>query len=56
MKHLSNATTMFEKHVLKDDEGNFITEKNGKPKMVKEPRSVKDNGWFRLSQEFKNIK
>ena len=54
MKNLYYATTMFEKHPLRDEEGNLVLEKNGKPKIVKEFRTVKDNGWCHLSQEYKN--
>ena len=54
MKNLHYATTMFEKHPLQDEEGNLVLEKNGKPKIVKEIRTVKDNGWYHLSQEYKN--
>ena len=54
MKKLNYATTMFEKHPLRDEEGNLVVEKNGKPKIVKELRTVKDNGWYHLSQEYKN--
>jgi hypothetical protein len=54
MKNLHYATTMFEKHPLRDEEGNLVLEKNGKPKIVKEIRTVKDNGWYHLSQEYKN--
>ena len=44
---------MFEKQVLLDEEGNPVTEKNGKPKMVKVSRVVKDNGWSTLSQSYR---
>ena len=54
MKNLHNATTMFEKQQLHDEEGNLVLEKNGKPKTVKVFRTVKDNGWYRLSQEYQN--
>lgn len=52
MKNLHYATTMFEKQVLRDEEGNPVMEKNGKPKMVKVLRTVKDNGWYHLSQAY----
>ena len=54
MKNLYYATTMFEKHPLRDEEGNLVLEKNGKLKIVKELRTVKDNGWYHFSQEYKN--
>lgn len=56
MKNLVHATTMFEKHQLRDEEGNLVFEKSGKPKMVKVLRTVRDNGWVLLSQEYKNRK
>lgn len=54
MKNLLYATTMSERHQLRDEEGNLVLEKNGKSKIVKELRTVKDNGWYHLSQEYKN--
>lgn len=54
MKNLVHAATMFEKHQLQDEEGNLVFEKSGKPKMVKVLRTVRDNGWVYLSQEYKN--
>lgn len=44
---------MFEKQAARDEEGNPVMEKNGKPKIVKMFRTVKDNGWVHLSQEYK---
>lgn len=52
MKNLHYATTMFEKQALRDEEGNPVMEKNGKPKMIKVFRTVKDNGWYHLSQTY----
>jgi hypothetical protein len=53
MKNLLYATTMSEKHPLRDEEGNLVMDKNGKPKIVKTERTVKDNGRYHLSQEYK---
>ena len=54
MKKLIGTITMFEKHVLLNEDGKPVTDSNGKPKFVMTPRAVHHNGWVDLSKAYKN--
>ena len=51
---LINATMMFEKRQVLDEDNNVIMDKTGKPKVIRVGIAVRDNGWFLLSEQFKN--